>query len=495
MERLRTEGLTKQFPGVTALNDVNFELQEGEIHALVGENGAGKSTFVKILAGIFQPSAGKIFIENSEIKFASPKDAFAYIGVVHQERELVPFYSGICNLFLGQEITSSGFLNRRAMQQKALDFMRQYNLDLDMDTPVTNLGSGMQEMITILKVLFRSPKIVIFDEPTAPLSIKETDVLFRLIKDLKSKGTSIIYITHRLPEVFQLADRVSVLRNGEKVVTANVTDIAEQELIRFMIAKDINQQYPKAILPRGDEIMKVKFHDSDIKIQIHAQEIVGFAGLVGSGRSELAKKIVQGHKSESLNITLDNKAFKPSGPKFAIDHGIVMIPEDRRGEGLVPSFNVRENLSFSHLSFLSRFGFRDEKKISERCDSIIKDLGIKVYSQFQLVNTLSGGNQQKVSLGKWLDANAKIWIFDEPTQGIDVETKVEIYRIMERLAAQGAGIWFISSDLKELISISDKIYVMYQSKIVGEFMRPFEAEEILQTMLGIKNKEISEVTV
>ena len=176
-----------------------------------------------------------------------------------------------------------------------------------------------------------------------PLSIKETDVLFRLIKDLKSKGTSIIYITHRLPEVFQLADRVSVLRNGEKVVTANVTDIAEQELIRFMIAKDINQQYPKAILPRGDEIMKVKFHDSDIKIQIHAQEIVGFAGLVGSGRSELAKKIVQGHKSESLNITLDNKAFKPSGPKFAIDHGIVMIPEDRRGEGLVPSFNVRKH--------------------------------------------------------------------------------------------------------------------------------------------------------
>ncbi len=492
---LRTEGLTKQFPGVLALHNVDFELEKGEIHAIVGENGAGKSTLVKILAGVYQPSAGKIFIENTEIKFASPREASSYIGVVHQERELVPFHSGTNNLFLGQEMSSFGFLKKRAMRQKALDFMQKYSLDLDMGTPVLNLGSGMQEMLTILKILFRSPKIVIFDEPTAPLSIKECDTLFQLIKDLKSSGTSIIYITHHLSEVLQLADRVSVLRNGEKVVTTRVKDINEEGLIKLMISKDLGQQYPKTFLPVGAEILRAEFRESKNNISIHSGEIVGFAGLVGSGRSELARGIVEGYASKTLDVTFNGSSFIPRNPKFAIGQGIVMIPEDRRGEGLIPAFDVKENLSFSRLSFLSRFGFRNEKKIRARSDSIIHDLSIKVFSQSQVVGTLSGGNQQKVSLGKWIDANAKLWIFDEPTQGIDVETKSEIYRIMERLAAQGAGIWFISSDLRELLAISDRIYVMYHSQVVGEFRRPFENEKILQAMLGRKDEKIAEVSL
>ncbi len=503
MESLRTESLSKQFPGVLALHNVDFDLKKGEVHAIVGENGAGKSTFVKILAGVYQPTSGKIFLENSEMRFPSPREASPYIGVVHQERELIPFYSGINNLFLGQEMSSLGFLRKNEMRKKALDFMKKYGLELDMESPVSSLGSGMQEMLSILKILFRSPGIVIFDEPTAPLSIKECEILFKLIRDLKEFGTSIIYITHHLSEVMRLADRVSVLRNGEKVKTVKVCDIDEQEIIKLMIAKDLGQQYPKAFLTPEREMLRIEFKkmeksrsaaDQGIdSVIIHSKEIVGFAGLVGSGRSELAKAVMAGPAEDSLAVTLESSAFVPKNPEFAIKNGIVMIPEDRRGEGLIPAFDVKENLSFSRLSHLSRLGFRSEERINARCAEIIKDLSIKVFSPAQLVGTLSGGNQQKVSLGKWFDANAKLWIFDEPTQGIDVETKSEIYRIMERLASQEAGIWFISSDLRELLAISDRIYAMYQSRVVGEFERPFDSEKILQAMLGRDAEKTAEV--
>ena len=503
MKSLRTEGLSKQFPGVLALHDVDFDLEEGEIHAIVGENGAGKSTFVKILAGVYQPTSGKIYLDNIETKFPSPREASTFIGVVHQERELIPFYSGIDNLFLGQEMKSLGFLKKKEMKQKAIDFMKKYGLELDMESPASSLSSGMQEMLSILKILFRSPKIVIFDEPTAPLSIKESEILFNLIADLKKAGTSIIYITHHLTEVMQLADRVSVLRNGEKVTTLKVSDTNEDQIIKLMIAKDLGQQYPKTFMAPQEEMLRIEFHGSDKKtkmsphdvssICIHSKEIVGFAGLVGSGRSELAKAVVTGTHSDAFTVALCGAPFIPKSPKFAISNGIVMIPEDRRGEGLITSFDVKENLSFSRLSQLSKMGFRSEKRVNSRCAAIIKDLSIKVFSPAQSVGTLSGGNQQKVSLGKWFDANAKLWIFDEPTQGIDVETKSEIYRIMERLAFQGAGIWFISSDLRELLAISDRIYAMYQSRVVGEFTRPFDGEKILQAMLGRNIVETTEV--
>ncbi|HWP69218.1 MAG TPA: ATP-binding cassette domain-containing protein, partial [Rectinemataceae bacterium] len=254
MTSLRTEGITKEFPGVLALDHVDFELAKGEIHAVVGENGAGKSTLVKVLAGVYRPTSGTIFVNEKALSFASPRDASAYIGVVHQERELVPFYSGTSNLFLGQEINKLGFLSKPAMKAKAVEFMKKYGLDLDMDSPVSHLGSGMQEMLTILKILFRSPEIVIFDEPTAPLSIKECEILFRLIRDLRDAGTSIIYISHHLPEVLELADRVTVLRNGKKVATVDAKSVDEAEIIKLMIAKDLDQQYPKTALEPETEV-------------------------------------------------------------------------------------------------------------------------------------------------------------------------------------------------------------------------------------------------
>lgn len=496
---LIAEGITKEFPGVRALDHVDFDLSQGEIHALVGENGAGKSTLVKILAGVFPPSSGRILIDGSERRFGSPRDAAPYIGVVHQERELVPFYSGTENLFLGQEVGKAGFLDKKAMRAKALEFMRKYGLELDMDSPVSRLSSGMQEMLTILKILFRSPGIVIFDEPTAPLSVKESEILFRLIRDLKASGKSIIYISHHLPEVLKLADRITVLRNGGKVATVKSGDVREAELIKLMIAKDLERQYPKTVFEPGSEILSVRPKASAGKtapgcgFSIRSKGIVGFAGLVGSGRSELAKLVFEGEASDAYEVSLDGKPFASKAPKDSIARGIVMIPEDRRGEGLITAFDVGENLSLPRLSLLSKLGFRDEKRIVSRCDKIVSDLAVKVFSARQTVSTLSGGNQQKVSLGKWFDADAKIWIFDEPTQGIDVETKSEIYLIMEKLASRGAGIWFISSDLRELEAIADRIFVMCRGRIVGEFSRPFPAERILEAMLGEgKNRKETE---
>lgn len=498
MTCLRTEGITKEFPGVLALDSVDFDLAKGEIHALVGENGAGKSTLVKILAGVHRPTSGKIFIDEAEVSFSSPRDASAYLGVVHQERELVPFYSGTSNLFLGQEINRMGFLDRPSMRKKAEEFMANYGLDLDMESPVSHLGSGMQEMMTILKILFRSPKIVVFDEPTAPLSVKECEVLFRLVRDLRDSGASILYISHNLPEVLELADRITVLRNGKKVATVEAKTASEPEIIRLMIAKDLADQYPKNILEPGREVIRVETSVGSTERKdlqsfcIREREIVGFAGLVGSGRSELARKVFGESTAKDVKVTLAGKPFSPETPRHSIDNGIVMIPEDRRGEGLITAFNVGENLTIPRLSLLSRFGFRDENAIDRRIDQITGDLAIKMVSKHQSVNTLSGGNQQKVSLGKWFDAEARLWIFDEPTQGIDVETKSEIYLIMERLAAGGAGIWFISSDLRELEAISDRILVMNGARIAGEFEKPYRTEEILKAMLSNQgNQEVS----
>ncbi len=487
---LIAEGITKEFPGVRALDHVDFDLHPGEIHALVGENGAGKSTLVKILAGVFPPTSGTIRIDGKGVSFSSPRDAAPYIGVVHQERELVPFYTGTENLFLGQEMKQAGFLSKKEMRAKALEFMKKYGLSLDMESPVSTLSSGMQEMLTILKILFRSPGIVIFDEPTAPLSVKESEILFSLIRDLKASGKAILYISHHLPEVLSLADRITVLRNGKKVSTVMAGEVDEAELIKLMIAKDLEHQYPKSVFEPGPEILSVQPQPipgegaPGMGFTIKAKEIVGFAGLVGSGRSELAKLVFEGESAASYKVELGGSAFISRHPRDSIAQGMVMIPEDRRGEGLITAFSVGENLSLPRLRRLSKLGFRDEKQIAERSDKIVKDLSVKVFSTKQAVSTLSGGNQQKVSLGKWIDANAKIWIFDEPTQGIDVETKSEIYLIMEKLASTGAGVWFISSDLRELESIADRIYVMNGGRIVKEFSRPFPTEKLLEAMLG-----------
>ena len=490
MISLQTKDLSKEFPGVIALDKVNLSVEKGEIHAIVGENGAGKSTLVKIISGVYHQTKGEYFIEGEKKQFHSPKDASEFIGVVHQERELVPHFTGYQNLFLGLELTKGGFLLKKEMKRKTKRFIQKYNLDVDLDLPASDLSSGQQEMLTILKVLFRDPKIIIFDEPTAPLSIKESEILFRLIRDLKKKGLTIIYISHHLSEILDLSDSITVLRNGQKVDTIKNDDVTERQLINLMISKDMQNQYPKVKTEINEVIFEVKDYTpkkigfKNINFNIRSGEIVGFAGLVGSGRTELAKSIFSGNKLNSGSIELYKKNFKSRNSKKSIDSGLVMIPEDRRGEGLLVNMTVKENIIMPHLSSLTKGGFTSENKIKEYVKNIIEKFSIKVFSPLQEVRTLSGGNQQKVSVGKWLGENANIWIFDEPTQGIDVDAKTEIYSIMGNIAKEGAGVWFISSDLKELVAISDRIYVMHEFEIVSEFKPPFDKEAILSKMMG-----------
>mgnify|MGYP005840786221 CR=1 FL=1 len=490
MEILRTESLVKDFPGVRALDQLDFTLEKGEIHGIVGENGAGKSTLVKVLSGVYTPTAGRIFYQEKEVVFHSPRDAQNMVGVVHQELELVPFFTGVENLFLGQELSRRGFLRFKEMRLQANKFASSYNLPVDLQVPVRALSSGQQVLVTILKVLFRKPPIIIFDEPTASLSVKETESLFKLIRDLKKNGISILYISHNLQEVLSLCERITVLRNGKKVITAISSTVNELELIRHMIAKELAHQYPKQNLPIGNEIFRLENYSnrqyrlSNINIRIHAGEIVGFAGLVGAGRTELAKAIFTASPVERGKIFLQGKLTRFRNPHEAVQRGIVMIPEKRREEGIINNMNVEENLTLSSLPSLSRKGFKLSKRIEEFASQTVSTLSIKIVSLKQGVTTLSGGNQQKVSLGKWFKKHAILWIFDEPTQGIDVETKTEIYAIMGELASKGAGIWFISSDLRELTAISDRIYIMWNRSIVLEVQKPFDTERILKAMHG-----------
>jgi ABC-type sugar transport system ATPase subunit len=347
-------------------------------------------------------------------------------------------------------------------------------------------------MLTILKVLFRNPKIVIFDEPTAPLNIEESEILFKLIHDLKSQGLTILYITHHLSEVLDLSDRITVLRNGKVVKTMENKGVKENELITLMISKKLENQYPKYDVDIGEEIFSVsnfshnKSGLKNVSFSIKSGEIVGFAGLEGSGRSELAFSIFSGKKKDGGEIMLKGNSFVSKSPGDSIEKGLVMIPEKRREEGLLVQMTVKENLSLVHLGKLTKFGFIMNNQVRKFVNKAISKFSIQVSSPLQVVRTLSGGNQQKVSVGKWMGENAYIWIFNEPTQGIDVDAKTEIYKIMGDIAKKGSGVWFISSDLRELIAISDRIYVMKNFEIAGEFTPPYNDEEILTAMLGGK---------
>ncbi len=480
---LETRKLTKVFPGVKAVDELDFDLEPGEIHAIVGENGAGKSTLIKMLAGVYRPTSGTIIVQGEERTFHNPREAMEYIGVVYQENELIPYFSGYENLFLGVEETASGLLKNETMRERAYALAEEFNFDLDLDSEVRELGAGQQTLIAILKVLYERLPILIFDEPTAALSYKESETLFELLRDLRSKGFAIIYISHHLTEVLDLADRVTVLRDGKKVVTVQNEGLTERQLIQYMIARDIDVQYPKLEANIGETVLQVRdFSDKrygfeDINFHIRSGEIVGFAGLTGAGRTELAKSIYRQFRKRPGNIQLTTHAADRK-------RRMVLIPENRREEGVILDLSVRENLILASLDQLSHLGYLIERGIVKYIGSIIEQLAIKVTSPAQSVRTLSGGNQQKVSIGKWMGESCDVWIFDEPTQGIDVDTKTEIYTIMSQLAQQGSAIWFISSDLRELTSICDRIYVMYDFAIAAEFTAPYEREDILTKMMG-----------
>ncbi|WP_420794786.1 sugar ABC transporter ATP-binding protein [Desulforamulus reducens] len=480
--------ITKDFPGAKVLNGVHLTVNKKEIHALLGENGAGKSTLMKILTGIYTMNSGAIFYEGKQTQIKGSKQAEELgIVMIHQEFNLVPHLSIAENIFLGGEgpYARMGIINWSVLIEAARKFTEQVGLKVHPKTPVAQLSVGEKQLVEIAKALSRKAKLLIMDEPTAALTEKEKAKLFKIMENLVEQGVSIVYISHRMEELFQICHRVTVMRDGNYIDTLKITETSIDELVALMVGREVSERFPKTISKPGQVILKVhNFKNKaldDVSIELKAGEVVGIGGLMGAGRTELARAIfgldpVQGSVSiMGQEGVIFQGCFKH--PAEAIKHGLALVTEDRKDEGLILPFSVQGNLALPTLHARSRLGIIDRVKESEMTRKYISILKIKVSGPGQPVKSLSGGNQQKVVFGKWLETKPKILILDEPTRGVDVGAKVEIYELMNRLTTQGLGILLISSDLQELMGMSDRVYVMYEGRVTGHFTRDEITEE------------------
>lgn len=489
---LKMQKIRKTFPGVLALDNVDFELRKGEVHILLGENGAGKSTLVKILSGAYQMTSGEVVLFGDAVEIKSPKHAQELgIGIIYQELNLIPSLTAAENIFLGREMTNAlGLIDTKTLLQSAQSILAELGLRIDCDRPVKDFGIAQRQMIEVAKALSLDARILIMDEPTSALSETEIKQLFDTIRALKAKGVSIIYISHRLEEIFEVGDRVTVLRDGKCVGTKNVRETSKSELVRMMVNRELKEQYPRQRSTIGEEILRVeklsrKGTLQNISFSLHRGEILGISGLMGSGRTELARALFGVDRLDSGEIYVRGKLQKITSPRAAIDLRIGFLTEDRKSQGLVLALSVKENISLSSLDLFSKLGVINFKSEEREADSYVRDLHIKTPGLHQRTLYLSGGNQQKVVLSKWLCSKADIFIFDEPTRGIDVGSKVEIYELMNQLTAEGVGIIMISSELPEILGMSDRILIMRQNEIAGE-MQTEEAtqEQIMRYALG-----------
>jgi len=489
--KLEMRNIRKVFPGVVALDNVDFELGE-EVHILLGENGAGKSTLVKILSGAYQKTGGQIFLDGKEIEIKNPKHAQDLgIGIIYQEFNLVPHLSAAENIFLGREPSLiPGVLNLKKLYASAQQILNDLGVDIDARTPVKELGVAQQQMVEVAKALSLDAKILIMDEPTSALTEQEIEKLFATIRRLLKKGVSIIYISHRLEELFEIGDRVTILRDGKHIGTFPIKDISKPELIRMMVNRELTEQFPKQKATIGDEILCLQNVNRDgvlrdINFSLYRGEILGISGLLGSGRTELARAIFGADRIDSGNVYVKGKPVKIRGPRGAINLDIGFLTEDRKSQGLVLNLSVKENICLPSVDRFSKMGIVNRKQELEATEHYIKELRIKTPGMFQKVVNLSGGNQQKVIISKWLCTEVDILIFDEPTRGIDVGSKVEIYELMNQLTASGVAIIMISSELPEILGMSDRILVMHQGKITGDFSAEEATQEkILHKALG-----------
>jgi rhamnose transport system ATP-binding protein len=489
---LRLKGIQKRFTGVHALRGVDFDVQAGEIHALLGENGAGKSTLIKTIAGVHKPDEGEMYFAGQSVSFATPRDAQGRgIDVIYQELSLYPELTVAENIFMGHApYRRAGFLkvmDWQAMNRRAKELLAELDVhDLEVTRKVGSLNVGNRQRVEIAKALSLEAKLLIMDEPTAALTETDVEHLFRIARLLRKRGVGIVYISHKLVEISELADRVTVLRDGQYIGTKNVADTNERELISMMVGRTIENLFPKQEAKIGDVVLEVKNLNrqpltKNVSFQVRAGEIVGIAGLVGSGRSETAQVIFGILPAQSGEIFMEGKPVTITRPAQAVAHGIAYVPEDRGTQGLIKQMCIRENVSLSVLGELSRSGFIDQAKERALAQKSIEQFDIRAYGGEQLVNKLSGGNQQKVVLSKWLASNPKVLIMDEPTRGVDVGAKSEIHRLMSQLAAErGLAILMISSELPEVLGMSDRILVMRLGEIVAEFSR----EEATQELVG-----------
>lgn len=483
-------GVSKHFPGVVALDRVDFDLHASEIHALLGENGAGKSTLIKVIAGVYPPDAGAMWIRGAEVHLFTPHQARALgVGTAYQGFSLVPSLTVAQNLFLGSEVVSSqitGWLDRAAMLARAREVLGSVGLDVDPDTPIDRLGASSQQLVEIAKVLLLGAEIVILDEPTDKLTASETKRLFDLLRAMRHAGKGIVYITHKLEEVAEIADRVTVLRDGKRVATVDASTASVSQLIQMMVGRDLEEMFPELHSVPGAELLRVEdlsvpeaLHQ--VNLVVHAGEIVGMAGLVGSGRSTLARALMGAVPNARGSITISGQPVSITSPEMAVRMGLALLPEDRHRDGLFLHLPVRENIVLPSL----RRPWLDFRAMDKVARGFVTRLRIRTPSLKTRAMQLSGGNQQKVVLSKWLASQAKVYIFDEPTQGIDVASKVEIYRLISELAESGAAILLISSELREVLALSHRIVVMRKGRLVREFSRrEATPERVLASVFG-----------
>jgi ABC-type sugar transport system ATPase subunit len=483
--------LSKSFPGVKALDDVSFKVKEATVHGLVGENGAGKSTLIKILSGIYPEYEGNILFFGKNLKINSAVDAQNLgISTIFQEVTLVPKLSIAENIFLGRELVRSGaFVNKREIIRKSEEALGFLSSPLKPKTLVENLSVANQQIVEICKAIVLDSKLIIMDEPTSSLTKKETDRLFSLIRKLRSNGKTVLYVSHKIDEVFEICDSVTVLRDGKHIDTVKKKDTSPNDIISMMVGRELKAMFPDRTLDKGDLVMTVSELSrsgefNNISFDLYKGEILGIGGLIGAGRTELAKAIIGVTRPDGGKIEIFNNTIKFfDSPKRAISNGLTYLPEDRKEEGIFPLMAVKDNICISILKMISRFSFISNKKMENFSRRFVDRFRIRITSIEQREETLSGGNQQKTIISRFLATKSKIFIFDEPTRGIDVGAKFEIYNIMNEITAEGGAIIFISSELPELINMSDRLLLMRSGLMVQEFEKRDANEEDIMKVL------------
>ncbi|SEI19014.1 monosaccharide ABC transporter ATP-binding protein, CUT2 family [Rhizobium tibeticum] len=491
---IRFDHVVKHFGGAQALTGAALAVRRGTVHGLVGQNGAGKSTLIKILAGLHAPDEGRIEIESKPYDRLTPH-LCEDLGIhfIHQDRLLVPTFTVGEALFLGREARFAGtpFLNRRAMQRRAEKILANYfSVELPKDALIGELSTAERQIVQITRALLHQPKILVFDEPTAALVRREAEILFRLIRRLRSEGVTIIYISHYLNEIEELCDHVTVLRNGIDVASLPISETSAKAIASLMIERDITEMFPKRQVELGEDVLKVQALSApnrfdDISFSLRRGEVLGITGLLGSGAKELVRTLFGLEQAASGVIEIEGKTAHPRNPVQAVDRQLALVPEDRRGHGVGLDLSLSENITLSSLARYTRFGFLKRRRERADTDDLIKRLQIKTAGRDALVRTLSGGNQQKVAIAKWLSRRSEIYLLDEPTVGVDIGSKVEIYSLIGELAARGAGVIVLSSDLPELVGITDRILVFFRGHVIRELVSSkTTTDEVLAASTG-----------
>lgn len=489
------KNVTKRFPGVIALSNMSIQIKPGEVHGLIGENGAGKSTLIKVLTGAHTADEGEIYIQGKKANIKNPNDAKAAgIACVYQELNVVKELSITDNIFINNMIKkeNSIFLDYDAMNKKAHEVMLSLGQDVDVTVPCENFGMGILQMVEIAKAVLIDAKLIIMDEPTSSLGENEVEQLMKTVRGLKEKGVAILFVSHKLEELFELCDRVTVMRDGEHIVTDDIENMDNDKLISAMVGRTLDNQYPKVKGKRGKEALRVENLTSigtlrDISFTAYYGEILGIAGLVGAGRSETCEAIFGNFPVDSGKVYINGEAVNIKSPKDAVKHRIALLTEDRKGKGLVLSQSIDTNLILANLKKFSKGPWLNKLSIKSEGNKNIDDLKIKTPGLKTLAGQLSGGNQQKVVIGKWINTDADIYIFDEPTRGIDVGAKVEVYNIMNDLVKNGKCVIMVSSELPEILGMSDRVIVMREGRITGEVNRDdynFTQESIMKAAWG-----------